>query len=204
MSIIPSGMSLIFACHSMIRVNISWYSWNRGSDIYSNMRSRSRYRSCSKSQRASTCPVRSFSSISMILILSDFRRDSIISSMSVSSTSERVYRTWSRRTSFSIVFCSRSVSASLSPPRATRAMSSSASFSALIFSSLQTNSRRVMISALVILRKSNLSVLDRIVSGTFSISVVARMNFTWFGGSSRVFRRALNAPVESIWTSSMI
>ncbi|MFO0627573.1 MAG: hypothetical protein U0325_18340 [Polyangiales bacterium] len=35
-------------------------------------------------------------------------------------------------------------------------------------------------------------------------SVVAKMNFTCGGGSSRVFSRALNAPTESMCTSSMI
>ena len=35
-------------------------------------------------------------------------------------------------------------------------------------------------------------------------SVVARMNMTCWGGSSRVFRKALKAAVESMCTSSMI
>ena len=35
-------------------------------------------------------------------------------------------------------------------------------------------------------------------------SVVARMNFAYDGGSSSVFRKALKAEAESIWTSSMI
>ena len=34
-------------------------------------------------------------------------------------------------------------------------------------------------------------------------SVVAKMNFTCGGGSSKVFRRALNAAVVSMWTSSI-
>ena len=42
------------------------------------------------------------------------------------------------------------------------------------------------------------------VSGIFCGSVVANMKIIWSGGSSSVFRRALNAEVESIWTSSMI
>lgn len=42
MSIIPSGMSLIFVCHSIMRVNTSWYSKKRPSFTWSNMRSRRR------------------------------------------------------------------------------------------------------------------------------------------------------------------
>jgi hypothetical protein len=34
--------------------------------------------------------------------------------------------------------------------------------------------------------------------------VVANMNFTCAGGSSRVLSSALNAAVESMWTSSMM
>jgi len=34
------------------------------------------------------------------------------------------------------------------------------------------------------------------------ISVVAKMNLAWGGGSSSVFSRALKACVDSIWTSS--
>ena len=45
---------------------------------------------------------------------------------------------------------------------------------------------------------------ERMVAGTFWISVVARMKMTWAGGSSRVFSRALKAAVESICTSSMM
>jgi hypothetical protein len=42
------------------------------------------------------------------------------------------------------------------------------------------------------------------VTGTLWASVVAKMNFTWDGGSSRVFRKALKAPPDSMWTSSTI
>src|SRR5260370_16347192 len=41
------------------------------------------------------------------------------------------------------------------------------------------------------------------VTGIFWGSVVARMNLTCSGGSSRVLSIALNADVESMWTSSM-
>ena len=37
---------------------------------------------------------------------------------------------------------------------------------------------------------------DRTVTGTFRTSVVAKMNFTCGGGSSSVFRKALNAALE--------
>ena len=42
------------------------------------------------------------------------------------------------------------------------------------------------------------------VGNILCFSVVARMNTTWAGGSSRVFRKALKAAVESMCTSSMI
>ena len=53
-------------------------------------------------------------------------------------------------------------------------------------------------------RKSYCWQRERMVSGILWYSVVAKMNFTRGGGSSSVFRSALNAPVESMWTSSMI
>ena len=53
-------------------------------------------------------------------------------------------------------------------------------------------------------RKSNRWQRDRIVSSTFSGFVVANMNFTCSGGSSSVLSSALNAAVESMWTSSMM
>ena len=40
------------------------------------------------------------------------------------------------------------------------------------------------------------------MTGTLWTSVVAKMNFTCGGGSSSVFRNALNAAFESMWTSS--
>ena len=45
---------------------------------------------------------------------------------------------------------------------------------------------------------------DRTVIGTFCGSVVARMNFTCSGGSSKVFNIALKACVESMCTSSIM
>ena len=54
------------------------------------------------------------------------------------------------------------------------------------------------------MRKSYCWHRERMVSGILWYSVVAKMNFTRGGGSSSVFRSALKAPVESMWTSSMI
>ena len=51
---------------------------------------------------------------------------------------------------------------------------------------------------------ANLWQRERIVAGTFCSSVVARMNSRWAGGYSMILSRALNAAVESMWTSSMI
>ena len=45
---------------------------------------------------------------------------------------------------------------------------------------------------------------DSTVIGTLRISVVAKMNFACAGGSSSVFRNALNAAVDSMCTSSMM
>ena len=42
------------------------------------------------------------------------------------------------------------------------------------------------------------------VTGTLRISVVANTNFTCSGGSSRVFKSALKAFLESMCTSSMM
>ena len=52
--------------------------------------------------------------------------------------------------------------------------------------------------------KSNVWQRDRIVGSILCFSVVARMKMAWAGGSSRVFRKALNAAEESMWTSSMM
>ncbi len=43
-----------------------------------------------------------------------------------------------------------------------------------------------------------------IVAGTFCVSVVAKINITYAGGSSIVLSNALKALVESICTSSII
>ena len=45
---------------------------------------------------------------------------------------------------------------------------------------------------------------DSTVTGTLRISVVAKTNLACSGGSSSVFRKALKAAVDSMWTSSMM
>jgi hypothetical protein len=66
------------------------------------------------------------------------------------------------------------------------------------------NSNLFFKSGLDIFLKSYLWHLDIIVSGTLCVSVVANINFTKDGGSSSIFKRALKAHLESIWTSSII
>ena len=61
-----------------------------------------------------------------------------------------------------------------------------------------------MIEVPAICRKLNCKQRDSTVTGTFCGSVVARINFTWAGGSSSVLSMALNALFESMCTSSMI
>src|SRR5262245_62497054 len=52
--------------------------------------------------------------------------------------------------------------------------------------------------------KMNCWHLERIVAGTLCRSVVAMMNMTCGGGSSRIFSNALKADVDSMCTSSMM
>ena len=61
-----------------------------------------------------------------------------------------------------------------------------------------------VMSFTVTLLKSNLWHLDKIVAGILCGSVVANIKITYEGGSSNVFNRALNAPCDNIWTSSII
>ena len=55
-----------------------------------------------------------------------------------------------------------------------------------------------IISSGSILLRSNLWQRDRTVTGTFRISVVAKINFTCSGGSSSVFNSALNALLDNM------
>ena len=59
-------------------------------------------------------------------------------------------------------------------------------------------------SGMVMREKSYIWQRDNIVGRILCFSVVARMNIACDGGSSRVFRNALNAAVESMCTSSMM
>ena len=99
---------------------------------------------------------------------------------------------------------SNSARESLNPPETFFAMVNSASSVILIFSRSDISLRRLIISSVVILLKSNLWHLETIVSRTLWGSVVAKIKITFFGGSSKVFKSALKASFESMWTSSMI
>ncbi len=64
--------------------------------------------------------------------------------------------------------------------------------------------RCARISGSGIRRRSKRWQRERIVAGSLWTSVVAKTNFTCAGGSSSVLSSALNAAVESMWTSSMM
>ena len=83
-------------------------------------------------------------------------------------------------------------------------MRASAASETRIFSWSATFRRCSCSSRAGIMRKSYCWQRERIVSGILWYSVVAKMNFTRGGGSSSVFRSALNAAPEIWWTSSMI
>ena len=89
-------------------------------------------------------------------------------------------------------------------PSAARAISISASSEAVRPMPPSTTISRSTITSMEMRWKSNRWQRERIVAGSRWGSVVARMNTAWAGGSSRVFRRALNAPVDSMCTSSMM
>jgi len=88
-------------------------------------------------------------------------------------------------------------------PAAARAIRKIAASSAVTFSASQIFFRCAAMSRVGMLRKSNRWHRERMVAGSRSASVVAKMNFTCSGGSSRVLRRALKASLVSMWTSSM-
>ena len=60
------------------------------------------------------------------------------------------------------------------------------------------------ISLMVILLKSNIWQRDKIVGIILCFSVVAKMKIACLGGSSKVFRKALNAEGDNMCTSSII
>ena len=63
---------------------------------------------------------------------------------------------------------------------------------------------RIRVEAIVSRRNAKRWQRERIVAGTLCSSVVARMNSRCSGGSSMIFSSALNAAVDSMWTSSMM
>ncbi len=99
---------------------------------------------------------------------------------------------------------SSSDSESRAEPSAARAMIASASGSTSTPSWAQILPRCGTSSEASMRRRSKRWQRDRIVTGTLRISVVANTNLACGGGSSSVFRKALNAFSESMWTSSMM
>ncbi len=79
-----------------------------------------------------------------------------------------------------------------------------ASGSASMPSSLQTRLSSATMFAWVWRWKSNRWHRERMVGSSLWGSVVARTKMTWGGGSSSVLRRALEASLVSMWTSSMM
>ena len=103
-----------------------------------------------------------------------------------------------KATSWSSIDC-----ASRMPPSAPLAMDQAAVSSRVTFSAWAICCNcRAMVSA-GIGRRSKRWHREMMVGRILLGSVVAKMNFTCAGGSSRVFRRALKAAVESMCTSSM-
>src|SRR5437867_4325585 len=92
---------------------------------------------------------------------------------------------------------SRMLSASRSEPCACRAIASSAAGSHLSFSCSQIAASCLTIPAYGMRRRSKRCVRETIVPGIFPASVVASTKIAWGGGSSSVFRSALNASLVS-------
>ena len=89
-------------------------------------------------------------------------------------------------------------------PAARRATSSRAGWSTSNPSASAMLASRRMMFCTPTVAKSNRCTRLRIVSGSLFGSVVQNTNFTPPGGSSKVFSSALNAALESMWTSSMM
>ena len=87
---------------------------------------------------------------------------------------------------------------SLTEPSEIFTISLSASSEILPFSKSQIFFIYINNSSDLTLDKSNLWHLDRIVTGIFFSSVVAKINFKYSGGSSKVFKRALKACLLNI------
>jgi hypothetical protein len=99
--------------------------------------------------------------------------------------------TWSRR-----------VWASRIDPSASRAMANRLRSEISKLSDFAMRFSRSTISEVAMRRRSYRWQRDTTVKGSFSGFVVAKTNRLRGGGSSRVFNRALNAWLESMWTSS--
>ena len=106
--------------------------------------------------------------------------------------------------SHSAAICSRSEMASRIPPSAFFAIRFRASSSALNFSALAISFNFSASFSMVNRWKMKLWQREVMVSGILWSSVVARRKKTCSGGSSSVLSSALNAPFESMWTSSMM
>ena len=153
---------------------------------------------CSKKRRTSIYRSWSFPRVVIIAAVLFSAMNFTIAPSVPSSIIKKVWVICSLVTFPCTILCSKSVIASRSHHFAKRAMRLSASLSYSIPSDCAINSSREIISSRLIFLKSNRCTRDRIVSGTLSISVVARMNLTCDGGSSSVLRSALNAHFESI------
>src|SRR5882672_5615540 len=84
------------------------------------------------------------------------------------------------------------------------AITCKAGFSALISSFATISSRCSTVSFVVIRLKSNIWQRDKMVGMILCFSVVARIKMAYGGGSSNVFKNALNAEALNICTSSTI
>ena len=89
-------------------------------------------------------------------------------------------------------------------PSAFSAKMSRASSEALMPSCSQIKRRRLRICSMVKRLKSKRCTRLKMGCGTLLTSGVAKMKITCSGGSSSVLRSALKAPVESMWTSSIM
>ena len=97
---------------------------------------------------------------------------------------------------------SKRVNASLTEPDAASAISSMLSWSKLIFSDSKIICKCLIRIVPPTVLRFNWRHRDWTVFGIFSGFVVARINTTCFGGSSRFLSKALKLSVVSIWASS--
>ena len=88
-------------------------------------------------------------------------------------------------------------------PSPHRAMARNEASETLAPSCLAMSPSRFATASAGIRLKSNRCTRDRMVSMILSGSVVANRKITCGGGASNVFSNALNAALDSMWTSSM-